>query len=1672
MPSRLASASELRVFLSQWGLEELVSKFIDAGFIGPKLWSIQADDLADLGVSKNLRADVLRAIAEASKSDEAERFAIWMPMLAVPYASYASKEVEANPRLRLWDGCEIAEMSLRLIAVVGIARLRQIHQGVLRSKLSDNIRNLVSTPMMGQWYRIAELTCAALSREDKSLADLLAPLLAKIRFHFDHPKEAKESVSLNRLRNMLAHGGISEAYARTLLENWRPRFEEILKLAEPLATLPLLARSADGGVVRVIGRDGRTMPQADVPAEAVGDRAGSVAVRLADQVVPLGPFVLRGVPHVGEESPRGDREVPQVFLRHQEIVLEYLTVGSEDAAFGHGEATDRELFDKLFQPVTAYSSGLTIQEFDHDLKRDAAQFIGRVRELDCLRVAVENCASKGLFWISGPAGIGKSYLMARVAVDLVEEVERKQSELSTLILPFRFRAGDDRCYGARLLMFLRERLLEEYVAPLPDEEQAKARATISGLDDFNAVSRILSKSSDLLRTVILLDGLDELERNDPNFPPRQLRALIEAGGIWVCAGRSEGRFEVLMREFKAIRPLDGEELKPMQADDIREMIAAKIGPKIGKLIAKDEDSEDGKRATNRFIEAVVRKAKGLPLYVRFVIGEVLKNHLRRLNEDDAESLPDSLDQYFETQVKRYLLGDAFVQAAYVACALSLQEEVLSVATLAALLNRWGIVRGSEQEAADKIRKALAQLGFMAAESSTPDGETGYRLYHSSLRDHLLKTHELEDTRENIRTLLADAARNPGADAAAHYLYRSGIRHLIDTGRVSEAADLLSDFNYLMERLICLADEGQKAVLAIIADWRHIDLGSNEEDVQLSTEQREGRRFFRKRAHLLLKSTDRWPAHRILVQLAIEYRIGSKISHDAEASARTHSSEPFLMHGPVGFMEAADSSVAVLSRHAGLIYGALVLPDGRLLSWSQDKTLRLWEADGTPIEPPLIGHTGWVSGALALPDGRVLSWSEEDCTLRLWEADGAPIEPPLIGHRRSVYGALALPDGRLLSWSFDETLRLWRADGTPIEPPLWGHEGGVSGALILQNGRLLSWSPNGNLGYGTLRLWESDGSPIWPPLEEHANMVIGASELPDGRLLSWSHDGTLRLWEADGTAIEPLLIGHTHRVNGALALPDGRLLSWSDDHTLRLWESDGAPIEPPLTGHSYPVHHARVLPDGRILSLSQGEGLRLWQSDGTPIEPLLKHTMVSGALILPEGKILSWSWHGDSALRFWQIDGRPNKPLLGHGSYVNGAMRLADGRLLSWSNDKTLRLWELEGGAIGPELTRHEREVNGLLILPDGRLLSWSYDCTLLWEADGTPVEPPLTGHAMFVTGALVLPNGRLLSWSDEETIRLWEADGTAVEPPLVGHRGPVLGAMVLRDGRLLSWSRDCTLRLWMADGTPIEPPLQGHRSTVEGAVELPDGRFLSWSSDSTLRLWEANGTPIEPPLWIPHRDCEGKIVAVGTINGMLVLTDGRLLSWSDDGTLQFSRLDGTPIGPPLTGHKGMVSGALILPDGRVASWCGTKFYYRRSFFETDPEPNETALRLWQLDGTQISVPLLEHTEEVNGLMLLPDRRRLLSWSRDGRLCLWSIDRNNEVLLSVYFFGTAVTACTLRDEKSVFVGLGTGHVVIVSIDESELTEPGLGTPSKEDSSTSRHISEMREAASALTRREKP
>ncbi|TAJ84534.1 TIR domain-containing protein [Reyranella sp.] len=676
-----------------------------------------------------------------------------------------------------------------------------------------------------------------------------------------------------------------------------------------------------------------------------------------------------------------------------------------------------------------------------------------------------------------------------------------------------------------------------------------------------------------------------------------------------------------------------------------------------------------------------------------------------------------------------------------------------------------------------------------------------------------------------------------------------------------------------------------------------------------------------------------------------------------------------------------------------IRGALELTNGRLLSWSFNDTLRQWNADTGMQIGPTMQHDDRVVGALELADGRLLSWSE-DKTLRLWDAATGRQIGPAMSHDDKVWEALVLADGRLLSWSEDKTLRLWDAGtGAQIGPALC-HDGPVSGVLVLSDGRLLSWSED-----KTLRLWDAATGAQLGPAMSHDGKVGGALELADGRLLSWcsdvwnffgGDDKIVRLWDARTCTQIGAGMRHDSAAEGVVVMAGNRLLTWSGDRTLRLWDLTTQTQIGPIMRHDDIVRGALALPDGRLLSWSRDRTLRFWDaSTGEQAGPVLRHDHdVWGALVLPDGRLLSWS--EDKTVRWWDVSaGVKFGPTMRHDDKIRGTFALPDGRLLSWSNDKTLRLWNAATGAqIGPAMC-HDGAVDDVRMLADGRLLSWSrQDRTLrLWDA-ATGAQVGSVMHHDAMGQVLVLTDGRLLSSSWEEgTMRLWNPDTGAQVGPTLRH-DTRLRVLVLADGRLLSFSADeSTLRLWNPDtGTQVGPTF--HHRHVWNALELSGGRLVSGSSDGTLCLWDVS-TGEQIGSTMSHDNC---------VDGMLELADGRVLSWSRDDTLRlWDTTTGEQTGPAMS-HDSSVEGALILADGRLLSWSQDK-----------------TLRLWDAaTGAQIG-PALRHDASVWGAKVLAGGR-LLSWSNDNTLRLWDAGTNAQIGPALRHDDAPVGALELADGR--------------------------------------------------------
>ena len=344
------------------------------------------------------------------------------------------------------------------------------------------------------------------------------------------------------------------------------------------------------------------------------------------------------------------------------------------------------------------------------------------------------------------------------------------------------------------------------------------------------------------------------------------------------------------------------------------------------------------------------------------------------------------------------------------------------------------------------------------------------------------------------------------------------------------------------------------------------------------------------------------------------------------------------------------------------------PEGHLASGSNDNTIRLWEADGTP-GPMLQGHTGSVVSLAFSPKGRLASGSNNN-TIRLWEVDGTP-GPALRGHTDSVRSLAFSSEGYLASGGYDRRIRLWEVGGV-AGPVLCGHKGWVTSLAFGSEGCLVSG------GYdGRICLWESDGAR---GLLLQAGVCTNLAFSSKGRLASAGYGKTINLWEMDGTP-GPELRGHTDWVRCLAFSPGGRSASGSDDNTIRLWEVDGTP-GPVLRGHRGSVLSLAFSPEGRLASGSDDKTIRLWggEMDGAPGPVLRGHTgSVVSLAFSPEGRLASGST--DGTIWLWQVDGTPGPVLRGHTGWVKSLAFSAGGWLVSGSDDKTIRLWFPSQGSL-------------------------------------------------------------------------------------------------------------------------------------------------------------------------------------------------------------------------------------------------------------------------------------------------------------------------------------------------------------------------------------------------------
>jgi nucleoside phosphorylase len=681
-------------------------------------------------------------------------------------------------------------------------------------------------------------------------------------------------------------------------------------------------------------------------------------------------------------------------------------------------------------------------DYSSELQRHE-KFVGRTGLLARLDQLLASSGTDRWVVITGGPGMGKSALLAAWLA---------RREAAGAVVPHHFirRGAYDWDDPAKLVGSLVAQIGDRF----PDQRERDADDRIH---PATRLARALARvSANALRPrgerlVVLIDGLDEYDApagpsvGDPlaAFLPQAL----PAGVSLVCASRPRHPY------VSSLEARDGELVQidldtADSATDNDATVRLLWGQTAGPL-----------ELDARFVDEAVTRAGG---NVQHAVQ--LRKHLAVVPaaQRRVEDIPRGLAALIDRSWERLARDEVVVEGLGILCA---AREALTLDELGAVAAWTG----------DLPRRTFARgARELLVETRRPGGQPEYRLHHDSIRGYIAQAiGDVALRRHHGALVLRLATWPPSTEPVARrYALRHALIHRVEAGDRTSAWQLAADTRFLEAKCRELGAHETEADVARVAErCRAI------EDAEVA------RRFG---------------------------DLGRALTRESH----------WLRTAP----EATAALVWNRLRRSGWSASDL---DGQLRVPAEAGFLRVRQA-ATRESPALVrdlpGHTDWVTACAVTADGRRVVSASEDGTLKVWELESGRALATLKGHTGRVTAcAMTVDARRVVSASEDGTLKVWDLESGRALSILEGHTGTVNGCAVTADGRqVVSGSSD-----RTLKVWDLESGRALATLEGHTDRVWGCAVTPDGRrIVSGSSDRTLKVWDLESGRALATLEGHT------------------------------------------------------------------------------------------------------------------------------------------------------------------------------------------------------------------------------------------------------------------------------------------------------------------------------------------------------------------------------------------------------------------------------------------------------------------------------------------------------------------------------------------------------------------
>ncbi|CAN5394177.1 adenylate/guanylate cyclase domain-containing protein [soil metagenome] len=552
-----------------------------------------------------------------------------------------------------------------------------------------------------------------------------------------------------------------------------------------------------------------------------------------------------------------------------------------------------------------------------------------------------------------------------------------------------------------------------------------------------------------------------------------------------------------------------------------------------------------------------------------------------------------------------------------------------------------------------------------------------------------------------------------------------------------------------------------------------------------------------------------------------------------------------------------SEIAILKGHQDVVERAIFSPDGdRVMTAARDGTARIWAA-GSGEQILVLRQSGEVHTAQFSPNGnRVLTASTSSETT-IWDAQtGAKIVAvPDFGSISATFS----PDGRSFAVGENSNrVQFWSADDGKQIANVFANIWPASLAFSPDGGRILIDGWYSSSKDNESRLWDASNGKEIAILGGFKSDTHCGSFSPDGKLIGIaSIDGAARLWdgitvklrlvlgaESGGLGLSDAGVGERDRavVNCAFS-PDSQLFAvGSTEGLVRIWDVKSGSQFAIFRGHSGLVTHVAFSPAGSLLlTAAQDRTARLWDIDGVLTGTLRHKRPPTFAVFSPDNKRIV-TGGGDRFAHVWDVaSGSEIASFESQDGPVQDATFSPDKHHIAIaSRSGRILIWDVQSQRRIVQLEGHDAAVVGVQFNPKGNLLlSVEVDGTeRLWDTSTGAQIAVLKGNEYF-RKPLFSPDGQLvLTALNDNTARIWKTDGSELRV-LAGHDNQVVAAAFSSDGRLVvTGSLDGTAKIWAVEDGRAVATLRGHGGPlVDVAFSQDSQSIVTASRDGTARIW-------------------------------------------------------------------------------------------------------------------------------------------------------------------------------------------------------------------------------------------